>query len=179
MTPLVLLSGPAGAGKTTTAQAWAMRGTLPRAVIDVDALHLLIRAGVALPEHGWNAETERQWNIGTELWMAMARVYHRNHVGCIIPVYAPPTPDDPWNHLYDDLNLVRIILFPTFEACQRRNRDPNRDFVVADDDLWSNYDDFAWCVNNIKPDHVIDNTNLTLQQTVDAIETELGNLAPT
>lgn len=170
MAPLILLSGPAGAGKSSTAAAWAARGTTPRAVIDVDELRLLIRAGVALAHDGWTAETERQWGIGTELWMAMARVYHRHDVGCIVPVYAPPTHEDPWQHLYDELGLVRIILFPTFEACQQRNRDPRRGHVVAEDDLWENYDGFAWCVNNIKPDCVIDNSNLTLQQTVDAIE---------
>jgi hypothetical protein len=47
---------------------------------------------------------------------------------------------------------IRIILFPTFEACQQRNRDPSRGHVVAEDDLWENYDSLAWCVNNIKPD---------------------------
>jgi AAA domain-containing protein len=172
--PLVLLSGPAGAGKSSTAAGWAARGTAARAVIDVDGLRMLIRAGVALPEYGWNAETERQWTVAADLWMAMVRVYHRHKVACIVDVYAPPSPEDPWRELYAELGLRRIVLLPNLETCLERNRIRNRRPLLTDDQLRSNYEDFAWCVEQAKPAHVIDNSELTLEQTVDAVEAEVA-----
>lgn len=66
--------------------------------------------------------------------------------------------------IYHELGMVPIILFPTLAACMRRNRNADRGFVVADDHLRSNYDGFAWCVDNTGPDHVID--SFTLDETV-------------
>ena len=114
MSITVLLTGPAGAGKSSAAALWASRGNSPRAFVDVDSLRLLIRAGAALPEHGWTQETQRQWNIGTDLCVAMARVYKRYDVDCIVDVYAPPTraPTDGYTDITAELDLRRVILFP-------------------------------------------------------------------
>ena len=179
MSIVVLLTGPAGSGKSTAASLWASRGGSPRASLDVDSLRLLIRAGVALPEHGWTQETERQWNIGTELCVAMARVYQKHGIDCIVDVYAPPTttPADSWVDITAELELRRVILLPSLDVCMERNRQRNRRPLLSDEGMQKNYEDFEWCVRQAKPDHVIDNSDLTLEQTVDAIEVELARQA--
>lgn len=171
---LLLLTGPAGSGKSTAAAAWAARGDSLRAAIDVDALRLLIRAGAALPEHGWTAETERQWNLGTKLAMAMAGVYLADGVDCVVDVYAPPGPGDPWEKARGELPLQRVVLLPSFAVCVDRNRKRNRQPFLEEDLLRVNYEDFEWCVRQTRPDHVIDNGRLTVDETVDAIEAELA-----
>lgn len=173
MSRVVLLSGPAGSGKSSAAAAWAARGPGPRAVIDADALRLLIRAGAAYPEDGWTGETERQWNIAMELWMAMARVYKTHDVDCIVDVYAPPIVDDPWRDLVNELGIERAILLPRLAVCQERNRVRNRQPFLGAADLEQNYADFEWCVRAAQPKNVIDNSQLSVEQTVDAIEAQL------
>ena len=176
MSTIVLLTGPAGAGKSSAAALWASRGNSPRAFIDVDSLRLMIRAGVALPEHGWTQETQRQWNIATDLCVAMARVYEKNDIDCIVDVYAPPTsaPVEGFTDLTAELDLRRVILFPSLAVCMERNRRRNRHPLLSDEDMRGNYEDFEWCLRQTAPAHVIDNSNLTLEGTVDAIEGELG-----
>jgi predicted kinase len=174
----VLLTGPAGAGKSTAAAAWAAHGTDPRALIDVDALRTLIKAGMAHPEHGWTDETERQWNIGIELCAAMARVYRDNHVSTIIDVYAPPSPVDPWAALVDELDATRVTLFPSFEVCLARNAMRAREPFLAETLLRENYADFAYCVEVHPPDHLIDPSDLTIEQVVERIDAILDSPRP-
>jgi hypothetical protein len=176
MSIAVLLTGPAGSGKSTAASLWASQGNVPRACIDVDALRLLIRAGAALPEDGWTRETQRQWNVGTDLCVAMARVYGRHDIDCIIDVYAPPTsaPAEGWTDITAELQLRRVILFPSMEVCMERNRRRDRRPLIGEADMRRNYEDFEWCLRRTRPDHVIDNSDLTLEQTVAAIEAELA-----
>lgn len=92
MTLSMMITGPAGSGKSTTAAGWAARGTAPRAVIDSDALRTHIRAGVAHPEDGWTEETQRQWDVAVELWQAMLGVYVQHGVDCVVDTYAPLWP---------------------------------------------------------------------------------------
>jgi hypothetical protein len=174
---LVLLSGPAGAGTSTAAQAWAARGDRPRAVIDVDALRLLIRAGAALPEYGWTDETARQWDIAMDLWQAMAKVYRAHRIDCMVDLYAPPVDDQTWRDLVSELGLVRVILLPQLAVCLERNRQRAQQPLLSDADLRRNYEDFAECVQLCQPDHVIDNSHISIGQTLEAIEAEIDKQA--
>lgn len=170
----VLLTGPSGSGKSTAAAAWAAQGTAPRALLDVDALRTLIRAGSAHPEHGWTDETERQWKIGTDLCAAMARVYKANRVSVIIDVYAPPWPGDQWSTLIDELDGTIVTLLPSLEVCLARNTARAREPFLVDADLRTNYDDFAYCVTLHPPEHLIDTSTLTVDQIVQHIERVLN-----
>jgi predicted kinase len=166
----VLLTGPSGSGKSTAAAAWAARGTAPRALLDVDELRTLIKAGFAHPEHGWTDDTERQWTIGTEVCAAMARVYQRHGVSVIIDVYAPPWPGEPWSTLIEELGGTIVTLLPTVEACLARNTARARRPVLVDADLRANYDGFAENVMLHPPDHLIDNTTLTVDDVVARVQ---------
>lgn len=130
-------------------------------------------AGVALPEHGWTEETERQWNVAIDLWQAMAKVYWAHQFDCMIDLYAPPVDDERWHALVSDLGLVRVVLLPSLAVCLERNRLRGREPLLAEDDLRRNYDDVPYCVQISRPDHVIDNSHLTVDETVRAIDAEI------
>lgn len=168
MSTLLMLTGPAGSGKSTAAAAWAASGTSPRALIDGDDAR--IWAGAAHPEHGWTQETQRQWDVAMDLWRAMARVYKRHEIDCVIDIYAPPGPPEDGDNIMIELGIRRVVLLPTFEVCATRNRARNRQPLLKDDDLRTNYDDFAWCVRRYRPKNVIDSSALTVDETVATIE---------
>jgi adenylate kinase family enzyme len=60
---VLVLTGPAGAGKTTTAQAWAAAQAVPTAHVSLDRVRLQVQSGFADPQHGWTAETRRQYGL--------------------------------------------------------------------------------------------------------------------
>ena len=171
---LLMLTGPAGSGKSTAAAAWAGLGTSPRALLDTDELRWLIRAGAAHPEHGWTDETARQWTVAMDLWKAMVCVYKHHAIDCVIDIYAPPCPPEPEDTFVTDLDIRRVVLLPSLEVCLARNRARNRRPFLEDRDLESNYEGFAWCVRRHQPANVIDNSTLSVDQTVEAIEEALG-----
>lgn len=173
MSKVVLLTGPSGAGKSRTSAAWADGGDTPRAVIDADRIRLNIRAGIAYPEDGWNDETQRQWDAATEIWQAMVRIYRKYCIDCTVDVYAPPWPDSKVDVFLHQLQAIRVILLPTLETCLERNRArgklPNLP-LLSDELVSDNYREF---VEGIRPEHrpfVIDNSNLTLNETLGQVE---------
>jgi hypothetical protein len=169
---LLMLTGPAGSGKSTAAAAWASRGASPRALIDTDELRCLIRAGVAHPEHGWTEDTARQWNVAMDLWKAMVRVYMRHEIDCVIDIYAPPPPE-PGDTFMTDLDICQVILLPRLDVCLARNRARNRQPFLNDEDLRTNFQDFASAIGTTDLDNVIDNGELTVDETVEAIDAVL------
>lgn len=170
MSKLVVLTGPSGAGKSQTSAAWAERGGTPRAVINADQIRLIIRAGIAYPEDGWNDETQRQWDAATEIWQAMVRVYRKYSIDCIVDVYAPPWPDSKVDVFMHEQQAIRVILLPTLQTCLERNRVRDNSPLLSDELVTNNYREF---VEGIRPEHrpfMIDNSDLTLDETLDQIE---------
>lgn len=170
MTLSMMITGPAGSGKSTTAAGWAARGTAPRAVIDSDALRTNVRAGVAHPEDGWTEETQRQWDVAVELWQAMLGVYVQHGVDCVVDTYAPLWPGDDLDRFLAEQGVLRVVLLPTLAVCLDRNRRRSKSPVLTDDLMTSNYRGFTECVQAYPPPFVIDNGDLTTAQTVDAVE---------
>ena len=128
---------------------------------------------MAHPEYGWTDECERQWSIGTDLCIAMARVYRAHCVSTVIDVYAPPDPADRWTALTDELGATRVTLFPSFEVCLARNAARAREPFIDEAQLKQNYSDFAECVDMYPPEHLIDTSALTVTEVVRQIESIL------
>lgn len=162
MSTTIMITGPSGAGKSHAAAAWAARGVSPRACIDTDVLRLNVCAGFAAPEHGWNDETQRQWDVAMELWPAMLQVYQRHNIDCVIDLYAPPDPDSAADQVIAELGVTRIILLPSLESCLERHRRRANEPLMEDKLLAENYDDFAYGVSKYQPANVIDNGGMTI-----------------
>jgi adenylylsulfate kinase-like enzyme len=168
---VLLLSGPSGSGKSTTARAWADTRSETTAWIDCDAVRGFIRAGYARPDVSFDAEAERQWMLAARLSASMARAYIDESIRCVIDVYAPPTQTpDVWDHLLTGLVVIRVHLFPSFEVCRQRNARRKQNARLADEDLQGNYSGYAWCLERASSAHVIDNTELSIHDTVAAVD---------
>ncbi|HEX8731788.1 MAG TPA: AAA family ATPase [Ktedonobacterales bacterium] len=70
---VLLLTGPAGAGKSAAAREWAASRASTTAHIPVDDVRELVVAGFADPREGWTAETQRQYDLARRNCAAMAK----------------------------------------------------------------------------------------------------------
>lgn len=174
---VLLLSGPSGSGKSTTARAWADAQSQTTAWVDCDAVRRFIRAGHARPDVSFDDEAGRQWNLAARLSAQMARTYLEERIRCVLDVYAPPVRQpDVWDEQLAGLAVVRVHLFPTLEACRARNAQRPASARLTEDALHRNYSDFAWCVERAPLAHVIDNGDLSIEETAAAVEAILMKL---
>ena len=170
---VLLLSGPSGSGKSTTAIAWADARSETTAVIDMDNLRGFVRAGRARPEERWDAEAERQWQLAMDQCGLLARSYIDAGITCVIDVYAPPSVEsDRWDAVLAGLDVRKVYLNPSWDTCTQRNA--QRESQLDEAAIRHNFETHEWCVENRCPDNVIVNTDLTVAETIDAIDGLLG-----
>jgi adenylylsulfate kinase-like enzyme len=176
----LLLSGPAAAGKTTVACAWADIRPEMTAVVCHDA----VREWIKPPQSrtgAWDDDAERRWTLAARMAAAAAAASIHGGIAVVLDVYAPPVPVPgdaiDWRHVLTGLPMIEVYLLPTFAACQERNAGrgaADRMTVAA---LRQNYADFEWCVTATKPRNVLDSTSMTVQETVSAV-TEIVRASP-
>jgi hypothetical protein len=173
---LLLLGGPGGSGKTTTADAWAAAQDRPTAHLNLDGVRGRLRSGLRQPhETGWNAETAWQWELARRVAVAGAREYLRSGVGCVIDDGLLPNHPvicyERWRELLGELDHRVIILLPDLETCLARNarREPAK---RLSDRLIRRFHELSlgWLDAGVP---VIDNSGMSLAETVAAINTVL------
>lgn len=166
---MLLLSGPAGAGKSSTAREWADTRSQTTAWVDCDAIRGFVRAGRSLPDVVFDIEAQRQWNLAMSISAHMAQAYVDAGMHCVVDVYAPPpTNSDMWDELSDG-RIIRVDLVPTLEACRQRNSQRSGRARISDEALVKNYETYAWCLERAAGLNLIDNTHLTLDETVERV----------
>jgi hypothetical protein len=121
----VLITGPAGAGKSAAADRWAIQRTAPTAHIALDDVRRLVKAGYADPADGWNAETARQLELARRGCTELARLYVAAGIACMVddaifPDW-PPAGYARWAEYLGALPHALIVLLPSFEAVCQRN----------------------------------------------------------
>lgn len=172
---VLLLSGPSGSGKSTTALAWADSRTAPTAVIDMDKIRWFVRVGRAVREDGWTEEAERQWRLAMKQTGQLARTYVDAGFSCVIDVFAPPNEIcNAWDDELTDLDVRKVYLNPTYEACSRRNAQRVGDGKMTEDELRDNFDKHRAGLEQRRPPRIIDNTELTVLETVNEIGRLIG-----
>lgn len=80
MFDVVLFTGAAGTGKTSTAQAWAASRRQVTAHLSHDDILLFTKSGLASPAEQTTAEAERQWRIALTVCSAAATIYAEHHM---------------------------------------------------------------------------------------------------
>lgn len=165
---VLIVTGPAGCGKTTTARSWALASTSQVAHLSVDEMSLAVKAGHVSGSAG-GSEARRQWLLAVSATGAAARTYACDGVHCAIDSYMLPERLPLWAWS-EDFDRSIVVLLPNVETAVERNatRKALDGWGVPEWQVRANHEVMAsWA------DHpsvtIIDNTRLALEDVVAAL----------
>lgn len=184
---IVFFTGPAAAGKSTVAEAWATSRTKQTAHFDHDHARFLVRAGyidpaASLANPALREAAEAQWLLAAAVCEAMAVTYTTRGVDFALSAFCPPgNLKESWEPL-DALNPMIVVLLPRLEVVLRRDANRVGRSHVGEQGVRRNfaYDWETWRTD--KRAYVIDNSELNVEQTVALVEAEvirISHLYPT
>ncbi len=174
---VLILTGPAGAGKSTIAEAWANTRDHPCAHVELDRVRSFVRSGFVNPVDGWNDETQRQLDLARGSVAMLARRYVEADFSCVIddavfPEWAP-SGFDRWLRELDGLTPHLIVLLPSLDRCIERNADREGEDVLPEQMVRRIYGDMSPWLRQADV-LVIDNGELSVEDAVRAIEAALS-----
>jgi predicted kinase len=171
---LLILTGPPGAGKTTTATLVAEHFT-PSIVLEADALWAHVIRGFVEP---WKAESAEQNRALVRASLAAAARLTSSGYATVLSGHVGPWFMDLLSHELAPLrtSVVYMVLRPSLEdclaRCVERQRDPRHAGALRDETVirqlfqsYSNLDEFE--------SHVIDTSGLTADETASLVVDEL------
>ncbi len=123
---VVLFTGPAAAGKTTLAEAWAQHNPHPTACFDQDQARFLLRSGyvsrsAAHADPTLQPEADRQWLLSIAICESFAETYTSWGYDCALSAFRPT---GAWNHTWERLDRLRltvVVLLPSLETLLARD----------------------------------------------------------
>lgn len=177
---ILLITGTAGSGKTTTAEAWAASRSGLAAHLSHDDVHLFVKSGVVSPADGPSAEAERQWRIAIDVCVAASRIYVAAGIRCAIDTFLLPSTIPLWIGL-QDFRVGVVVLRPDLDVAIHRNvtRLHASGWGVPEWQVRANHEAMgAWAD---RPDILmVDNSHLEVAQVIDLInEKERRERIPT
>jgi hypothetical protein len=164
---VILITGPSGAGKTTTTRHFAASRCTPTALLDQDHVRTFIASGFARPDTDWGPEAERQWMLAKDICLDAIGRYLGAGFDVVIDAYAPAT-EGPFAWAHDAAPIERVVLLPRWDVIIGRNAPREAAFRI--DALRGNSESFEGETG----DRVIDSSDLTVEETVARIRTVLG-----
>ncbi len=174
---VLLISGPAGAGKTSAADEWARAQLYKCAHISLDAVRGMIKSGYADPRDGWEAEQGRQYKLARGSIALLARRFVEAGFKCVIDDAIFPDSSETnypgWQRELDGMSYRLVVLFPSLGVVIKRDgRRPARS-RLGPEFLKIVYERMGpWQMDPSL--QVIDNSTLSVRQTVKAMESALG-----
>lgn len=161
MYDVVLITGAAGTGKTTTASNWAATRRETSAHLSHDNMLGNVKSGLASPAHQASAEAERQWRIALDICVAAACIYAGSGMRCAIDTFCLPVHLPFWHGLAH-VRVGLVVLHPPVEVAVARNaaRLASSGWGVAEWQVRANH--AAMCAWQTVPQVLIVN-NATLQ----------------
>jgi hypothetical protein len=179
MYDVLLITGAAGVGKTSTASAWAASRHQTTAHLSHDAIIGNVKSGLASPAEQATAEAERQWRIALDICVATARIYASSGIRCAIDTFCLPIHLPLWQGLAD-LRVGVVVLHPPLEVAVARNaaRLEHSGWGVAEWQVRANHT--AMCAWQTEPRVLIlDNADLPMGNVLAAIDAwEQSSQAP-
>ena len=118
---LLLLGGPAGAGKSTLARAWCL-SRANAAHVQLDEVRHLIVAGHADPQRPGPLQSD-QYTLSVRASLALARTFFEGGYDVAVDdVLEPAGFERDWRPLLHGLNWRIVIVLPVLEEVLRRSR---------------------------------------------------------
>lgn len=173
---ILLLTGPAGAGKSTTAKAFLDSAQGTWAYLGQDELRQLVKTGYAVAddyEHNWSDAVRQQWQVTIPLSFDMARRYEEAGINCVVDFNASPEEFTTWQKHLKDLKYKLVVLMPGKATVLARNRERPIGSKLKDNKIIQNYEKLArW---NKKDAIIIDNSQDSISKTVILINRFVNN----
>ncbi|HZC06509.1 MAG TPA: AAA family ATPase [Ktedonobacterales bacterium] len=168
----LVITGPAGAGKSATAEAWAQAQSHPTAHVSLDTVREFLCAGYADPRDGWTPEVDRQYQIARSLCADIARRYVSEGITCVIDDAVFPLWDridfTSWRRVLGETPAYLIALLPSYETVVERNASRHGRRLLEPPLLRTIYDMMLpWREQRETP--TIDTSSLSISETADEI----------
>jgi chloramphenicol 3-O-phosphotransferase len=156
---LLLLGGPAGAGKSTLARAWC--ATRARAVhVQLDEIRHLIVAGRADPQQSGSLQSE-QYTLSVRASLALTHTFIVGGYDVAVDdVLEPAAFKREWRPLLQELDWRVVIVLPELEEVLRRSRTREKRVLEAHTRA-QHAACAAW-----PPGYRVDTTGLTVEQSL-------------
>jgi chloramphenicol 3-O-phosphotransferase len=175
---VVFFTGPAAAGKSTVAAAWAASRSTPTAHVDHDQARFLVRGGyisrsAAHADPSLRERADQQWLLAAAVCEAMATTYSAWGFDIAVSAFRPP---GHWKECWEQLDTMRpiiIVLLPALEVLLARDaqREGRSHVGEAGVRRGLGYDWDAWRADARAC--VIDNSELSVEQVVGLVEAEV------
>jgi len=166
---LLLITGPAGAGKTTVAAEWAASRDERCVHLSLDSFRHMVKTGFIDPKYGWNDEVQVQLDIARANVASVATRYL--NTGYQVVVDDALFPDweavglGPWRRVMAPIEVDLVALMPDWEVVLARDKRRAASQQIPDDMLRTIYDDMAgWRERSDVA--VIDNSVMSVGETV-------------
>ena len=174
---ILLITGPAGAGKTTVADAWEKSRADKCAHLSLDSFRLLVKSGYHDPRSGWNDEAQRQLDIARSNVASVAANFVESGISCVIDDAVFPNWEpvgiERWKRALGPVDIDLIAIIPQWGVVRERNAARDETDRIPQGMLRKIYDDMAgWSDRLDVP--VIDNSTLSIDETVAEIERSLA-----
>ena len=169
---VLLVTGPAGAGKTVAASAWAETRTYPCAHASLDEVRSMVKSGYADPRQGWNRECREQLVLARGSIAMLARRFRDSGMRCVVDdaVFPEWIESDyaGWKRELDGLSHQLVVLLPTLEATLARDKERPSSRQVGHDLVETIYEMMtSWRNQDVL---IVDNSTLSVDDTVHAID---------
>ena len=170
---VLLITGPAGAGKTTVAGEWASTRKLPCAHLPLDSFREMVKSGYHHPEFGWNDEAQRQLDLARTNIAGVAKNFLAAGFQVVVDDAVFPNWDevgiDRWEEEFFPVEIDLVVLLSDWNEVFDRNASRGSQDRLSEAMLRTVYDDMAgW---RDRPGvTIIDNSKLTVAQTLSEIE---------
>ena len=179
MFDILLITGAAGSGKSSTAQAWAASRRDICAHLSHDDVTLFIKSGFVSPAQQNTEEAERQWRIALTICSNTAQLYAKEGIRCAIDTFLLPHALPFWQGL-SHLRVGLLVLQPPVEFAVDRNsmRIQHSGWGVPSWHVYENHAAMrAW--EGHPAALVLDNASLSVDQVVESIDAWEQHSLPT
>ncbi|MBW4718593.1 AAA family ATPase [Saccharothrix obliqua] len=169
--PVVLVSGPAGAGKTSVVDHLARTMGRPAVHVSLDDVRDMVKCGYANPEDGWSPSAERQYELARATCADLARRYTAAGYFCFVDdAVFPDWPEvglDRWRSELAGLEVGFAVFLPRFDVLVTRNAHRRGTRLLSEDVLRIIHDRMLpWRDRGVP---VIDNSDLSVPEAAEEL----------